>query len=41
LPAYSWVLQEMLGYAKSFSDVWLITTTELAQYWLEMTATKR
>ena len=41
LPAYSWVLQEMLGYAKSFSDVWLVTTTELAQYWLEMNAKKR
>lgn len=34
-PAYSWVVQEMLNYAKSFSDIWIVTKTELAQYWLE------
>lgn len=38
LPAYSWVLQEMLSYAKSFPDIWLVTSTELAQYWLEKNA---
>lgn len=35
LPAYSWVLEQMLGYAKSFADIWLVTNTELAQYWLD------
>jgi hypothetical protein len=38
LPAYSWVVQEMLNYAKSFADIWLVTTTELAEYWLEKNA---
>jgi hypothetical protein len=35
LPAYSWVLQEMLSYVKSFADVWLVTHSELAQHWLD------
>lgn len=39
LPAYSWVLQQMLTYATSFADVWLVTSTEFARYWLETNAT--
>ncbi|HEX9878744.1 MAG TPA: polysaccharide deacetylase family protein [Candidatus Binatia bacterium] len=35
LPAYSWVLQRMLSYCRSFSEIWLVTTTEFAQHWLE------
>ena len=35
LPAYSWVLQRMLNYCKSFSDIWMVTTTDFARYWLE------
>ncbi len=35
LPAYSWALQGMLNCCKSFPDIWILTTTELAQYWLE------
>ena len=35
LPAYSWVLQQMLTYATSFADVWLATSTDFARYWLE------
>ena len=35
LPAYSWTLQRMLSYCKSFSEIWLVTTTELAQFWLD------
>lgn len=35
LPAYSWVVQEMIHYAVSFSDVWFVTTNDLAQYWLD------
>jgi hypothetical protein len=38
LPAYSWVVQEMIVYAVSFSDVWFVTTNDLAQYWLENNA---
>jgi allantoinase len=38
LPAYSWVLQEMLSYAKSFADIWLVTSTDLARYWLDKTS---
>jgi allantoinase len=38
LPAYSWVLQQMLSYATSFADVWLVTSTEFARYWLETNA---
>jgi ABC-type nitrate/sulfonate/bicarbonate transport system substrate-binding protein len=34
----SWVLQQMLSYANSFSDIWLVTSTEFAQYWLEKSA---
>ncbi len=35
LPAYSWTLEKMLNYCLSFSDVWIVTTSGLAQYWLE------
>ncbi len=33
LPAYSWVVQEMIGYALSCDDIWFATTDQLAQYW--------
>ncbi len=35
LPAYAWGVQEMILYAKSFDDVWFVTTGELARYWRE------
>lgn len=38
LPAYAWVVQEMILYALSFTDVWFVTTDELAQYWRENNA---
>jgi len=41
LPAYAWVVQEMIQYAISFSDVWFVTTNDLAQYWLENNADER
>ena len=40
LPAYSWTLERMLNYCKSFSDVWIVTTSGLAQYWLENNVNK-
>ncbi len=40
LPAYSWVLQQMLTYATSFADVWFVTSTDFAQYWLDNNAHK-
>jgi hypothetical protein len=33
LPAYSWVVEEMIGYATSFDDVWFVTSNDLALYW--------
>ncbi|NIO11745.1 MAG: hypothetical protein GTO40_28470, partial [Deltaproteobacteria bacterium] len=35
LPPYSWTLQRMLKHCLSFSDVWMVTTAELARYWLQ------
>jgi hypothetical protein len=38
LPAYSWVVQEMIYHALSFPDVWFVTTNDLAHYWLKNNA---
>jgi Polysaccharide deacetylase len=35
LPAYSWVVQQMIEYALSCNDVWFATTDQLAHYWCE------
>lgn len=40
LPAYSWTLEKMLKYCQSYSDVWFVTTSDLAQYWLENNVNK-
>jgi len=33
LPAYSWVVQEMIEYTLSCDDIWLATADELCRTW--------
>ncbi len=37
-PAYAWVVEEMIRYASSFDDVWWVTTGELAERTLALSA---